>query len=78
MELPGTTGGGTRRGGRGSLYHHFPSKETLFEAPVKECQAGQAIRSRISLTSSIGVCGWRKANLATVSPSQADGGMKAT
>jgi len=40
--------------------------------------ARQAIRSRISRTSSIGVCGCRNANLATVSPSQADGGMKAT
>ena len=36
-----------------------------------------SIRSRISRTRSIGVCGCRNANLATVSPSHADGGMKA-
>ena len=39
---------------------------------------GQSIRSRISRTRSIEVCGCRNANLATVSPSHADGGMKAT
>ncbi len=38
----------------------------------------QAIRSRICRTRSIEVCGCRKANRATVSPSQADGGMNAT
>ena len=38
----------------------------------------QSIRSRISRTRSIEVCGCRNANLATVSPSHADGGMKAT
>jgi hypothetical protein len=38
----------------------------------------QSMRSRIWRTRSIDVCGWRNANLATVSPSQADGGMKAT
>ena len=40
--------------------------------------AAQSIRSRISRTRSIEVCGCRNANLATVSPSHADGGMKAT
>ena len=41
-------------------------------------KARQSIRSRISRTRSIEVCGCRNANLATVSPSHADGGMKAT
>jgi AcrR family transcriptional regulator len=38
----------------------------------------QVIRSRIWRTRSIEVCGCRNANRATVSPSQAEGGMKAT
>jgi hypothetical protein len=38
----------------------------------------QAIRSRICRTRSIEVCGCRNANRATVSPSHAEGGIKAT
>ena len=46
--------------------------------PRRSAEPRQSIRSRISRTRSIVVCGCRNANLATVSPSHADGGMKAT
>ena len=49
------------------------------KAAVAEHERGQsAVRSRISRTRSIEVCGCRNANRPTVSPSHADGGMKAT
>ena len=47
-------------------------------SPPRTSRPDQARRSRISLTRSMVVCGCRNANRPMVSPSQADGGMKAT
>src|ERR1039457_7125952 len=58
-----------------------PARATRRPVPVIAAALaglGYAIRSRISPTSVSGVCGCRNANLATVSPCHAEGGMKAS
>lgn len=71
---------GNRRERNGmNLGFHHPLTGTGNSSRLEAgAAAGQAIRSRIWRTRSIEVCGCRKANRATVSPSQADGGMNAT
>jgi hypothetical protein len=62
--------------GRAGRRDQDPAEDAAGAATVSGPR--QSIRSRISRTRSIVVCGCRNANRATVSPSHADGGMKAT
>ena len=66
------------------LHHGFEAEQRYAVAAPHEvtprhtsCAGGQAVRSRTSRTISIVVCGCRKANRPTVSPSHLVGGMNA-